>query len=330
MNHNLPIKRILLAPMEGVLDGVVRQLLTEVNNVEYCVTEFIRITQQRLPYKTFYRLCPELYHQGKTASGIPVRVQLLGQHPQLMAENALTAIELGSYGIDINAGCPAKTVVGSQGGAYLLKDPELIYQITQQVRSAVPADKPISVKIRLGWQDKSQCIEIADAVAQGGADEITVHGRTKEDGYSADKIDWQTIGLIKQNLTIPVIANGQIFSVLAAKQCIEQSHCQDIMLGRGILALPNLANMIRYNHPPLPWDKTVDLLLNYAQSKLENELVKNRPFYHSARIKQWLTYLKTAYPEAMTLLQQIRLLKSQSEMISALQLYKNTLIVKMN
>ncbi|TEA27801.1 tRNA dihydrouridine(16) synthase DusC [Candidatus Schmidhempelia bombi] len=328
MNHNLPIKRILLAPMEGVLDGVVRQLLTSINEVEYCVTEFVRVTQQRLPHKTFYRLCPELYYQGKTASGTPVRVQLLGQHPQLMAENASTAIALGSYGIDINAGCPAKTVVGSEGGAYLLKDPELIYQITKQVRSAVPADKPVSVKIRLGWQDKSQCIEIADAVAQGGADEITVHGRTKEDGYNADKIDWQTIGLIKQNLTIPVIANGEIFSVLAAKQCIAQSHCQAIMLGRGILAIPNLANMIRYNHPPLSWNNTVDLLLTYAQSQLDHELAKSKPFYHSARIKQWLTYLKATYPDAMYLLQQIRTLKTQSEMINALQAYKSTVTDK--
>ncbi|WP_392565086.1 tRNA dihydrouridine(16) synthase DusC [Utexia brackfieldae] len=318
---NLSIQRMILAPMEGVLDGIVRGLLTELNQIDYCVTEFVRVTQQRLPKKVFYRLCPELYQQGKTASGSPVRVQLLGQHPALMAENAALAAELGSYGIDINAGCPAKTVVGNQGGACLLKTPELIYQITRQVRQAVPQNLPVSVKIRLGWADKSHCFEIADAVAQGGATEIAIHGRTKEDGYRADKIDWQTIGLIKQKLTIPVIANGEIFSPEDAQTCIVQSHCQDLMLARGVLQIPNLANVIRLHEAPLAWSKTAQLLLSYAQTEFDPELLLNKPFYHSARIKQWLTYLKGYYPQATELLQQVRTTKTQQQMVERLLQY---------
>ncbi|MDF7670211.1 tRNA dihydrouridine(16) synthase DusC [Orbaceae bacterium ESL0721] len=310
MNHNSTIQRIILAPMEGVLDYYVRQILTEINQFDYCVTEFIRVTNHLLTKRTFYRLCPELLN-NKTDT--PVRVQLLGQDPNLMAENAQLAIELGSYGIDINCGCPAKTVVGSQGGAYLLKSPELIHQIVTQVRRAISTkNSPLSVKIRLGWEDKSHCFEIADAVEKGGADEIVIHGRTKADGYRADKIDWQTIGEIRKRLTIPVIANGEIFKVVDAQNCMRQSGTSDLMLGRGMLTIPNLANMIRNGESALSWQQVLPILVRYATTNIEN----GKPYYHSARIKQWLNYLKQYYLEAGTLLQQVRTLKSQQEMIT--------------
>src|SRR5699024_12877727 len=120
--------RLILAPMQGVLDPFMRQLLTSCNNYDLCVSEFVRVVDQLLLKEVFYLLCPELYQQGYTDSGTPVRVQLLGQHPQWLAENANLAIELGSHGIDLNCGCPSKTVNGSCGGASLLKQPELIYQ----------------------------------------------------------------------------------------------------------------------------------------------------------------------------------------------------------
>lgn len=87
------------------------------------------------------------------------------------------------------------------------------------MREAVPSDKIVSVKVRLGWDSVSQCFEIADAVEQGGANEITVHGRTKVDGYRAERINWQAIGEIQQRLFIPVIANGEIWDFESAKNC---------------------------------------------------------------------------------------------------------------
>ncbi|MDF7666251.1 tRNA dihydrouridine(16) synthase DusC [Orbaceae bacterium ESL0727] len=306
--------RIVLAPMEGVLDYHVRQILTEINLFDYCVTEFVRVTHHLLTNRTFYRLCPELYHHGTTLTGTPVRVQLLGQDPILMAENGQKAIELGSYGIDVNCGCPAKTVVGSQGGAYLLNSPELIYQIVTKMRQAIHQATPLSVKIRLGFDDKSRCMEIAQAVEQGGASEIVIHGRTKADGYRADKIDWPTIGQLKASLTIPVIANGEIFSPQDAKNCRMQSCTPDIMLGRGILTLPNLANMIRFNQPAMSWQQVIQILHRYAITQIDEA----KPFYHSARIKQWLSYLKQHYPQANDLLQGIRTLKEQQAMIDHL------------
>ncbi|MDH2997098.1 tRNA dihydrouridine synthase DusC [Pasteurellaceae bacterium LFhippo2] len=283
--------------MQGVLDPFVRQLLTSVNDYDLCISEFVRVVDQKLPKKTFYRLCPELYNKGYTPSGTPVRVQILGQYPEWLAENAALAIELGSHGVDLNCGCPSKTVNGSNGGASLLKQPELIYHATKAMREAVPSHLPVSVKVRLGWDSSSQSFEIADAVQQGGAGEITVHGRTKMDGYRAERINWQAINDIQQRLSIPVIANGEIWDFESAKKCVEVTACSDLMIGRGALNVPNLSKVVKYNALKMAWNEVLQLLFQYVN--IENEF--DTGFYHVARIKQWLRYLDKEYPEAIEL-----------------------------
>lgn len=294
--------RVILAPMQGVLDPFVRQLLTEVNDYDLCITEFVRVVDQLLPEKVFYRLCPELKNQGFTSSGTPVRVQLLGQHPECLAENAIRAIDLGSHGVDLNCGCPSKTVNGSNGGAALLKQPELIYRATQALRKAVPSEFPVSVKVRLGWDDISQAFEIADAVEQGGATEITVHGRTKTDGYRADRINWKKIGKVREHLSIPVIANGEIWHWQDGQDCLSQTGCQDLMVGRGALNIPNLSHVLKSNTEKMPWREIQKILQKYAN--VENEYGSG--FYHVARIKQWLRYLNKEYDEANKVFDKIK------------------------
>lgn len=294
--------RVILAPMQGVLDPLVRQLLTEVNDYDLCISEFVRVVDQLLPPKVFYRICPELHHNGYTTSGTPVRVQLLGQFPEWLAENAQQAIKLGSQGVDFNCGCPSKTVNGSHGGASLLKQPELIYRATQAIRQAVPNHLPVSVKVRLGWDSDEQAFEIADAVQQGGATEITIHGRTKMDGYRAERINWEKIGEIRAKLQIPVIANGEIWRYEDGVRCRTITGCDDLMVGRGALNLPNLSQILKQNAPRFDWTQTYALLQRYAD--LENKY--DSGFYHIARIKQWLQYLKAEYPEAKTLFEQIK------------------------
>ncbi|AXP56039.1 TPA: tRNA dihydrouridine(16) synthase DusC [Haemophilus influenzae] len=294
--------RVILAPMQGVLDPFVRQLLTEVNDYDLCITEFVRVVDQLLPEKVFYRLCPELKNQGFTSSGTPVRVQLLGQHPEYLAENAIRAIELGSHGIDLNCGCPSKTVNGSNGGAALLKQPGLIYRATQALRQAVPSEFPVSVKVRLGWDNISQAFEIADAVEQGGATEITVHGRTKSDGYRADRINWKKIGKVRERLSIPVIANGEIWHWQDGQDCLSQTGCQDLMVGRGALNIPNLSHVLKSNAEKMPWNEIQKILQKYAN--VENEY--DSGFYHVARIKQWLRYLNKEYDEANKVFDKIK------------------------
>lgn len=295
--ENLQHIRVILAPMQGVLDPFVRQLLTAVNDYDLCISEFVRVVDQKLPKKAFYRLCPELHNQGYTESGTPVRVQILGQHPEWLAENALLAVELGSHGVDLNCGCPSKTVNGSNGGASLLKDPELIYRATKAMREAVPQEQIVSVKVRLGWDSSEHCFEIADAVQQGGANELTVHGRTKADGYRAERIDWQKIGEIRERLRIPVIANGEIWDFDYAKNCVETTACQSLMIGRGALNVPNLSRVIKFNQTKMAWAEVMQLLYRYVQ--MENK--DDTGFYHVARIKQWLRYLDKEYPQALEL-----------------------------
>ena len=309
--------RIILAPMQGVLDPLVRQLLTEVNDYDLCISEFVRVVDQRLPPKVFYRLCPELLQQGYTPSGTPVRVQLLGQHPQWLAENAELAIQLGSHGVDLNCGCPSKTVNGSNGGASLLKQPELIYQATKAIRQAVPPEQAVTVKVRLGWDSTNFAFDIADAVQQGGATEIAIHGRTKVDGYRADRINWQKIGEIRQKLHIPVIANGEIWRWEDGQRCLEITGCEDLMVGRGALNMPNLSRVLKHNDAPLSWSEILPILRKYAT--LEN--CHDSGFYHVARIKQWLQYLKYEYEEATALFEVVKRCHDGDELRALLEAY---------
>lgn len=307
--------RVILAPMEGVLDSLVRELLSEVNDYDLCITEFLRVVDQLLPTKSFYRLCPELHQQSRTSSGTQVRIQLLGQYPQWLAENAARAVELGSYGVDLNCGCPSKLVNGSGGGATLLKDPELIYRAAKAMREAVPAHFPVTVKIRLGWDSGDRQFEIADAVQQAGATELAVHGRTKEDGYQAERINWQAIGEIRQRLTIPVIANGEIWDYQSAQECMKVTGCDAVMLGRGALNVPNLSRVVKYNEPRMPWPEVVKLLQKYVQLEKQGDT----GLYHVARIKQWLGYLRKEYTEATDLFSEIRALKTSKNSALAIQ-----------
>ncbi|WP_353537996.1 tRNA-dihydrouridine synthase [Colwellia sp. KU-HH00111] len=309
--------RIVLAPMEGVLDHLMRGLLTEIGGYDLCVTEFVRVVEQTISDKAFYRACPELKNANAygstTAAGTPVRVQLLGQNPVCMADNAAKVIELGSHGVDINFGCPSKMVNSNRGGAILLKDPDNLYQIVSAVKKAVPTDAIVSAKIRLGYEDKSLAIENAQAIEAAGANELTVHARTKIEGYKPPA-HWQWIAKIKQNISIPVIANGDIFNLSDANKCREVSTCTDIMVGRGALMLPNLAQLIKGQgndpeHPKvnaMPWHEVQTLLLAYTRFETYGDKSK----YYPNRIKQWLKYLKLQYAEADQLFQEIRTLKT--------------------
>jgi len=309
------VKRVLLAPMEGVLDSLVRELLTEVNDYDLCITEFVRVVDSLLPEKVYYRLCPELANQSLTPSGTAVRVQLLGQHPQWLGENAARAVELGSWGVDLNCGCPSKMVNGSGGGATLLKDPEMIYLGAKAMREAVPSHLPVTVKVRLGWDSGARQFEIADAVQQAGATEITVHGRTKEDGYKADKINWAAIGEIRQRLNIPVIANGEIWDWQSAQDCMAATGCDSVMIGRGALNVPNLSRVIKQNAPKMPWPEVMLLLKKYVRLEKQGDT----GLYHVARIKQWLGYLRKEYAEASEVFSEIRALKTSADIARAIE-----------
>ena len=310
-----PVGRLILAPMEGVLDPLMRELLSQINPYDLCVTEFVRVIDMLLPKRTFYKLAPELRQGGKTQSGTPVRVQLLGQSPEWLAENAVRAIELGSPGIDLNFGCPAKLVNQSKGGAVLLKEPDLIYRIIAAVRVAVPAEQPVTAKIRLGWDNPADCLTIADAVGAAGASELAVHGRTKEDGYRSETIKWEWIARIRERLSIPVIANGEIWSHADGVRCRQVTGCRDLMVGRGALNVPNLGAVVQSGAPVMPWYQVLQLLLRYG----ELEVCGDKGLYFPNRIKQWFSYLRQQYPQALPLFQSLRRCTEPAPILTLLQ-----------
>lgn len=305
--------QIYLAPMEGVVDHLMRDMLTQVGGYDLCVTEFVRVVDALLPPRVFYRLCPELHNDGFTQSGIPVRIQLLGQNPEILGLNAQRAVELGSHGVDLNFGCPAKTVNKNRGGAVLLQETETLYQILKSVRSAVPAEHIVSAKMRLGFDDKFLAIDNALALQEGGADLIVIHARTKREGYNPPAW-WDWIAKIKEHVSIPVIANGEIWSRQDALNCVKQSGCQDLMLGRGALAHPLLALTIKEDRADMSWQAMLNLLVQYSGYELYGDKGK----YYPNRVKQWLRYLQIQFSEAEALFNTVRCLKTADDILVVL------------
>jgi tRNA-dihydrouridine synthase C len=294
--------RIVLAPMEGLADVYLRRLLTAQGGFDWVVSEFVRVGQRGYPDRVFYNICPELRHGGKTDCGTPIRVQLLGNDLEAMAENAQRAVQLGSYGIDINFGCPSKTVNRRQGGAIMLQEPESLYRVVNAVRAALPPEVTVSAKMRLGYDDMSLMLDNAQAIEAGGATEVTVHARTKLQGY-APPAHWDELARIQDVINIPLIANGDIWTVEDYHACVATSGTTDVMLGRGAVRCPDLASRIRQNKMTGAQWQSVRLLLN----EFWHDIRKTLPERDCAgRLKQWVNHLRKVHPDAETLWHEIR------------------------
>lgn len=302
---------LLLAPMEGLLDHRLREVLTQVGGLTRCVSEFVRITDQALPARVFQRIVPELLQRSRTRAGVPVRVQLLGSDPHWLAHHAALVAQLGAEGVDLNFGCPAPTVNRHRGGAVLLDEPELVHRIVAAVRRAVPAALPVSAKMRLGHRDATRMLDNARAIEAAGASELVVHARTKADGYRPPAY-WGQVGLIRDAVRLPLVANGEIWTVADARRCRAESGCQALMLGRGQLADPGLAAEIA-GAPPLPWARVQPLLAQYW-ALLEHGIA---PRHRAGRLKQWLNLLRRRHPQAQQAFDAVRQLQ-QAEEIQAL------------
>jgi len=304
--------------MEGVVDYTMRDLLTQVGGIDHCVTEFLRVSDRVLPAKVFRRMCPELMNGGKTPAGVPVILQLLGSDPSVLAGNARKGAKLGAPGIDLNFGCPAKTVNKSKGGAVLLDTPELIHEIVKAVRQAVPQDVPVSAKMRLGNKDKELAIENAHAIAEAGADSLAVHARTKLEGYKPPA-HWEWISRIREAVELPVIANGEVWNWQDYIRCKELSGCSDVMIGRGLVARPDLAKalknqMVNRESTSLEWQHVLKLVLLYLNRIEQNLSAK----YVHGRLKQWLFHLQREYVEASVAFEKVKTIREPSQLRIAL------------
>ncbi len=239
LDHNAPA--LVLAPMDGITDATMRAMLGSFGVFSWAVSEFIRVSNSPIPAHVFRREVPEL--GGNTTNEMPVQVQILGGDPGRMALSAHNAFKAGAKAIDINFGCPAPTVNLHDGGASILREPCRIREIVRAVRDSVPIRIPVSAKLRLGWDSIEDIDENAAMAAEGGASWLTIHARTRAQGY-APPVYWEPIGRVRKALALPIVANGDIWNLEDFKRCQEATGCIHFMIGRGALANPLLPYQI--------------------------------------------------------------------------------------
>ncbi len=318
--------------MEGVTDAPMRTLLGERGGFSYCVSEFLRVSQDVPPARVFFEHIPELKNGARTPTGVPVQIQLLGGDAQKLAATARLACELGARAIDLNFGCPAPTVNRHDGGATLLKCPDRIREIVSAVRAAVPAQYPVSAKLRLGWDSMDSIDENAERAAEGGASWIAIHGRTRMQGYIPPAY-WGPIGRVRKRLGIPVIANGEIWTMDDFRRCRDETESSHFMVGRGVLGDPDLPLKIAAELGLLSksvveerMGRKLDDQYRFADPRAWLDLLNrfteiSEPYsdgskYTLHRIKQWLRYAKARHDIAW--FDVVKRMQTLEEVLSAL------------
>ena len=231
---NLPTN-VFLAPMAGITDYPLRKLVASKG--------IVNLYSEMVAINAINRKNPKTYRIADVSKEpYPVVVQLVGNDPALFSEAAKLVADIGAYSLDINMGCPVKKIVGNNSGSALMKDLKLASQIIEATVKAT--DLKVSVKFRKGWDNNSiNAIDFAKMCENSGASYITVHGRTRAQGYSG-VADWDIIRKVKESVNIPVVGNGDITTVYDAKKMIEQTNVDGVMVGRGALGNPWLLGQI--------------------------------------------------------------------------------------
>jgi tRNA-dihydrouridine synthase B len=297
--------RVLQSPLSGVTDLVFRRLVRRYAPQSMMYTEMVSAKEihhfQELP--TIMAIAPD---------EDPISIQLFDCRPDFMAEAAQKAVAEGANTIDINMGCPVNKITKKGGGSSLLRQPEVAEAIVKTVVKAV--DVPVTVKTRIGWDDDEiNIINFARRMEAQGAKMLTLHARTRAQGYNGTA-RWEWIAQVKQALSIPVIANGDIFSVEAAIQCLELTNADGVMCSRGTLGYPFLVGEIDHylkTGQKLPPPSTVDILQCAKEHLLGLwEYKGQRGIYQSRKHLAW--YCK-GFPGAAELREQVSQITSLEE-----------------
>lgn len=230
---------LFLAPMEGLGDRGFRKAIASVGGFDEAVRDFIRV-----PLFAHVQSLASVYEADELAK-IPLAAQIMGSEPELMAAMAQELMRRGAPRVDVNCGCPSNVVNGRGAGSSLLKDPKILFDVVKAVVDAVPI--PVTVKMRSGYDDISKFSENLLAAQESGAKFITLHPRTKVDGYKPPA-RWDLIARAKSLLTIPVVGNGDICTVDDAIRILRTTGCDAIMIGRGSIMNPFIFQQIRSHY----------------------------------------------------------------------------------
>lgn len=317
---NINIKnKVVLAPMAGISNPTFIKIC-EGMNLGYAITELISAEAiSRENKKTLEML------NGIENINIPVAIQLFGSEPETIAKAAKLITDLyQNVLIDINMGCPVpKVAIKNQSGSALLKNPEKVGEIVKAVVNAV--NVPVTVKIRSGWDANSiNAVEIAKICEESGASAITVHARTRAQGYSG-KADWNIIKEVVQNVSIPVIGNGDVLSCYDAKRMLDETGCAAVMIGRGLLGNPWLIkeckNYLENGLEPvkISYDEKLDMMEYHLNKLCEDKSERQAVLEMRMHL---LNYLK-GMPDASNIKNLVCKGKRREEIINILESYRN-------
>ncbi len=261
MTGMLP-KQVFLAPMAGITDKPMRRMVHAKSGGDVAlISEMVAINALSRKNAKTYRIA------DVRDEPYPVIVQLVGADEVLFADAAQLAAELGAAGIDINMGCPVRKIITGGAGSALMKNPEQAAKIIKSVKNAVKL--PVSVKFRKGWDNNSvNATDFAKMCEASGAEFITVHGRTRAQGYSGTA-DWNIIKEVKSAVKIPVVGNGDVTSPQSAAEMIKQTGCDGVMIGRAALGAPWLTGEIA------KYLKTGSLPQKQPAQEVKNTLLKH-------------------------------------------------------
>ena len=223
--------KVIQSPLAGVTDKVFRSLVRKWAPDSLLFTEMVNATSLKLGFGV------EKINNITNEIG-PIGIQLFDNRPNAVVDAALESEDSGAYLIDINMGCPVKKIAKKGGGIALIKDPILAEKIVKSIYKAIKI--PLTVKTRIGWSNDDPYIKIEDFLLRlqdAGASMLTIHGRTREQGFSG-KANWDIIRKLKEKLEIPIIANGDICNSKDAIKCLNATNADGVMIGRGVLGAP--------------------------------------------------------------------------------------------